>query len=160
MPVGCDFVCENEACSCFGSGFTMHDLWPISSIADILSNPPEHGFPEGFVEAMTQRMSDGRKFGVVFYPLAEGIGLKGVRVQLWQSDPPTLVDEDVEIDGLAKLISENGPSAMVEAVSNAGYTKQRDGKELKTFRQCFQDGIPCPHCGEPLAKKHWAVSHR
>jgi hypothetical protein len=164
MPSGCEFLCDNVNCQNYGSGFTMHDFWPVASISDLLSHPPETGYPEGFVKAMEQRLHEGRKFGIVFYPLQEGIDLKGIRVQLWQQDPPTIIDEDIEVEGLSEEIEKKGEKVMDEIVTGMRMRREfkirRDGYVLRTYRECFHGGIPCPSCGQVLSKRNWFTIHR
>ena len=160
MPSGCEFVCENEDCKCCGSGFTMHDFWPVVKIDDILNIQNEVELPEGFIEAMEKRKKDGREFCLVPYPIPEGVEPLGVRVQLWCSEPPSIIDEDIDCEYLPDLLEEKGEKVLTMIVSTNGFTKEKDGVSLKTYRDCLFQGILCPHCGEKMGQSNWFVHHK
>ena len=147
MPAGCDFVCNNEECSNYESGFTMTSPWPMGSIYCVLESSSVKR-KDDLKDHLIQLKQDGRKYACIPFPNLDNIEHIATRVQLWSPDANCLWEYDVmnpELDiqeaiKLAQDIPDKCP---------------KTGGELLEFTKIIGSEVKCPMCGQKLSTNRW-----
>lgn len=147
MPAGCDFVCKNEDCECFDTGFTITAPWPMGGIDEILASKKVTEIPE-LKENIQNLKNSGREYMCITFPNKDDISTKCYRVNLWDEGNKRILQFDV--------IKGEGQE-MIEALGNANLPKTdpQTGTKLKTFVESIADGIDCPYCKKSMNQDKW-----
>jgi len=132
--VGFEFVCKNEKCSYFKTGFTMYMEWPITHIDNIINS----NIPQDLKDHLIKSKNEGRKYALITLPNKDNIEIIGKRVQLfcpkdciiWERE---IVDKNDIIDVYCDKCRE----------------------KLITAREARENGIVCPSCKEKLDCMAW-----
>ena len=152
MPSGSDFTCMNPECRHCGERIPMHDFWPLARIDDILvSDRAKSGkFPDGYLDGIRALKKDGRELTCLPFPRQDDVMPCGIRVQLYCDNPAATVTQDI----ICKVNRDTNLSELAEGIGIArecGSCKPT----LRTFREAFQQGIKCPHCGQRTESEIW-----
>jgi DNA modification methylase len=147
MPAGCDFVCKNEDCDCFDTGFTITGPWPMGSIDDIINCSAIKELPQ-LQEQIKNLKDTGRDYACIKFPNTDKVETKCYRVNLWSIKGKCLWQYDV-------MVKEGDD--LQTAIKNANLPEKcpSTGSKMLNFRDVTKEGINCPHCDKKLDQKRW-----
>lgn len=144
MPAGCEFICNNENCNCYKSGFTMTGPWPMAKIEIIIANMnPRNEVQEQVRKNLIKMKDEGRKYGLINFPNENKLTTNAYRVSLWSEDAKCIWNYDI-------------PSEEYENWIQPQECPKTGGK-LIPFKDVVENGIKCPSCGEELKQSRWAT---
>jgi hypothetical protein len=147
MPAGCDFVCKNEDCDYFDTGFTITGPWPMGDIDEIIETDRVKAIPQ--LQAQMKHMKEsGREYACITFPNDDNIEAICYRVQLWSVEGNCIWDYDVFVEGEDNLEETIKKSGLPDKCPNTG-------SEMISFKQTTKDGIDCPSCSKKLNQKRW-----
>ena len=169
MPAGCDYVCENEACSCHSTGFTLTSIWPLGDIERVMVARNVSRVPE-LVKGLEEEKAHDHFLACINFPNVDSIPYIGYRVSKWCKKCTCLWKFDVMIPE-ERLLEQGNP---IDKASLKAFDEQKE-KEVKkatedgaienecptckerltTFEELLEDGLPCPHCHEELSQQRW-----
>jgi len=132
---GNEFVCKNNQCVNFNTGFTIYAQWPITDIDDIINS---QAIPEDQKQYLIKSKESGKKYALIPLPNEEGFVAKGKRVQLFCEKDFIIWERDIVESGDIRN-------------NYCDKCKQR----LKTSEEARIDGIECPSCGKTLQCNSW-----
>jgi len=135
--VGYEFVCKNEKCSYFNTGFSLYKEWPISDI-DTIINSKVVQKNKDLQEHLIKNKKEGRKYALVTLPNEENIPILGKRIQLFCKKDCIIWERD--------LVSKND-------ILNMYCDKCKE--RLITADEARKDGILCPKCQIKLTYTIW-----
>lgn len=152
MPAGCNFECRTEKCVNKGTGFSVHDIWPLARISDIILAGLGGTVTQEYLDGLKRLAGDGREYACIPVPPPPGIKVVGYRMQLFCDSPMFILDRDI-------LFSENGgvfdPSSVVGDKSFLECKECSGG--LRALRAVVEDPPRCPGCGELMFKLPWVT---
>ena len=148
MPAGCEFICKNQACNQFDSGFVMTSTWPMGRIELVLNSPlvkKDQVLRDKLIEFKNQ----GRKFACISFPNLSRIETISYRVHMWSEKANCIWKYDAEI--------KNPQETIEETVKNANIPSRCPTTDciLWDFSETIKNGILCPHCGIKLQQSRW-----
>jgi len=133
--VGFEFVCKNEKCSYFNTGFALYQDWPISYIDDVINSKST---PVDLKEHLIKNKKEGRKYALITLPNKENIEIIGKRIQLFCKKDTIIWERD--------LVNKND-------IIDMYCDKCRE--RLITVNEAKKNGILCPNCKEKLSCSTW-----
>ena len=148
MPAGCDFICKNEDCQQFDSGFVMTAPWPMGKICLVVNASRVKELPD-FRQKIIDQKNSGRRVACIPFPNIDKIPTECYRVQLWSNDAQCLWQYEVEWNG--------EECDFEEAIKQSDVPDKcpKTQGEVKEFSKVIADGINCPFCGERLEQSRW-----
>jgi uncharacterized protein YbaR (Trm112 family) len=145
MPIGCDFICENEACEVYKCRISIHGPWPISSIEEAIASEEDPSRKK----ALEAKQTDGIKHACIAIPNKSGIKSCGIRLKLYCPTCKMLWDQDYLGTGATEIVAED--------LERPKPCPECKGKVLSLVR-AREDGLPCPLCSKPMKAKSWMTS--
>ena len=146
MPAGCDFVCRNEDCECFDTGFTITAPWPMGNIDDVLGSSKIQSLPD-VKESLELLKKAGRQHMCIAYPNEDKIETKCYRVNLWDSGNKRILQFDVIKEDDKDLATSIKDANLPNSCSS--------GSKVKDFTEIITDGINCPYCENKMQQEKW-----
>ena len=147
MPAGCDFICKNDKCEQYKSGFTITSPWPMGRIELVInSNRVKENKP--LREHLIKQKDNGEKLACIQLPNDDDLPITTYRVSLWSDDANCIYSFPIE---------ETNSDDLEESIKKANLpTKcEKTGCELRNFDSVTTDGINCPYCKEKLQQNRW-----
>ena len=132
MPSGCDFVCVNENCDYFNTGFTITGPWPLGDIDEIISCSKVQS-DDSLRNELLSLKDSGEKFARIVFPNEDNIEEKKTRLSFW--DPDNLRINYIDID--------------------IGSNYDVENPYFLSFEDVIEDGIECPKCNDLLNSNRW-----
>ena len=132
--VGFEFVCKNEKCSYFNTGFSLYKEWPITYIDRVINSK----ISQDLKDHLIKNKNEGRKYAIIALPNKENIEIIGKRIQLFCKKDFIIWERD--------LANKNDAIDMY-----CDKCKER----LITADEARENGILCPNCKEKLICSTW-----
>ena len=148
MPAGCDFICDNEDCKQYKTGFSMTAPWPLGEI-DLVIKARNVQKDQEFAQGLIALKEEGRSHVCINYPNVEHIPTAGYRVHRWCSKCKCLWLYDV------MLADENEDFEKALERSDIPNECAKCGEKLLDFEGVIEEKISCPHCDEELKSSRW-----
>lgn len=148
MPAGCDFICENEECKQYKSGFSIISSWPLGEI-DLVIKARNVQKDEEFAKGLANLKKEGRKYCCITYPNIDYIPTVGYRVDRWCSKCKRINLYDV------MLAEENEDFEKALERSDIPDNCFECGNKLLDFEGAIEEKINCPHCHKELKSNRW-----
>ena len=134
---GYEFVCTNEKCSYFNTGFSLYKEWPISHI-DVVINSKTAQKNKDLQNHLIKCKKEGRKYALVILPNVENIPIVGKRIQLFCTEDCIIWERD--------LVNKND---VIDIYCDKCKNK------LITADEARENGILCPKCKTKLNHNIW-----
>lgn len=147
MPAGCDFICKNEKCDNFDTGFTMTAPWPMGSIFKVIQSKKVEEHPD-IREQLMEMKKQGRQFAIINFPDPDEIDIKAYRVQMWSPSAQIMWEFDIEAENEDEL---------EDKLDNPDVPKEcpKTGEPLLDFHEVTNEGVKCPSCRKKLLQNRW-----
>jgi len=151
MPAGCDFVCKNEECQHYDTGFTMTAPWPMGKIDNVISQFRVKEMPE-FQEQLKKLKENGREYVCIAFPNDEELEIEGYRITLWSLGAKCLwnyhivLEDGQTLEDAILSYKERG-----ELPEKCPQTKS----DILDYTNAIKNGINCPYCNEELFQQRW-----
>jgi len=153
MPVGCDFVCNNEDCIAYDTALTITGPWPMGDIDAVANSSKVSKHKE--VKEFLEKIKEQRKYACINYPDPDDIEIKAFRLQkycrecrvVWSFDYVPSVDKGEK--KLEELLAENDPTPKECSQCNG---------PIMTLPELTEEGMQCPHCLKTLKQLRWYVN--
>ena len=129
MPAGCEFICKNEECQYFDTGFNIVGPWPIAKTEIVIKNMSD--------DLKKDILSQGKDFARITFPNTDKIISEGVRESYWSPEAKCIW----EFDYFKKDTFES--------------KCPKTGCDLLTFSEVLEHGIDCPNCKQKLNQHKW-----
>jgi len=147
MPAGCDFVCKNDDCDYYDTGFTITGPWPMGEIDEILESKSVKELPK--LQDQIRNLKDtGRDYACITFPNVDNIEIQRYRVNLWSVDEKRLYQYDVFVEDGDNVTTAIEKSNLPDKCPNTG-------SKMLNYREAVKEGIECPSCGLALNQKRW-----
>lgn len=143
MPAGCEFICKNEMCNAFNSGFSISAPWPMAKIKMIINSSAVKE-KEKFKNKLIELKESGREYALIQYPNIDKIQPEKYRIQMWSEEAKCVFDFQVEVDEISD-------AKIYEKINICPLTNTK----MKTFNEVCSEGIKCPHCNNLLFQSRW-----
>lgn len=155
MPVGCDFVCNNEKCKAYKTSISLSGPWPMGDIDEVIASDrvqKDEKFKK-YLEGV--KAEEKREYACIAYPDSNAIEIKAFRLQKYCKSCKCVLIYDY----VPKL--EKGKKELGELLEEDDPTPtqcQRCNNKLQTFNELVKEGIQCPHCHTNLKQIRWYVN--
>jgi len=148
---GCNFICDNNKCKHYKTGFVLYSPWQIGDIELIINDLNVIKNNDAREQLIKWKM-EGRKHAIINMPNIHKIPSLGYRIQMWcnKCHIPWSYDilnpENKELDILIEEAKKNCliPEKCVQC-----------NETLRDFVNVVNDGIVCWACNEKLAQHSW-----
>ena len=147
MPAGCEFICKNNKCENYKSGFIITSQWPMGKIELVINSNRVKG-NKGLRDHLIDQKDNGEKYASIQLPNDEEVPIIAYRVSLWSDEAKCIYSYPVVIPDL-----ENQEQYIKEA--NLPEICEKTGCKLRNFDSVISDGINCPSCNEKLQQNRW-----
>jgi hypothetical protein len=134
---GYEFVCKNEKCNYFNTGFTLYKEWPVSHI-DLVINSKSVQQHKDLQDRLIKNKEEGRKYALLTLPNTENVPIIGKRIQLFCKKDCIIWERD--------LVEKNDVLDMY-----CDKCKER----LVTADEARAWGLFCPSCKMKLSHTIW-----
>jgi len=144
MAAGCDFVCKNEDCDVFDTGFTMTGPWPMGDIEDMI----DVADTQEEISHLTKLKDEGRRFSCITHPNIHDIATDRFRVNFWSPKGKCIWQYDIIVED-----EEN----IKEAIENSDVPElcPKTNSLIMNYSEVIKNGIDCPSCNELLNQHRW-----
>lgn len=149
MPAGCDFICKNETCDYFNTGFVMTSPWPMGKICLVISSEKVQK-KEAILKKLIKQKDEGEKFACISLPNEEEIPIVAYRIQLWSEDAKCIWNYTVEATS-----QEEALDLIENEKTDVPSVCPKTGCKLLDFSEIIKKNICCPSCGEELTQSRW-----
>jgi len=148
MPAGCEFICNNEECKCFSTGFVVHGAWPLGKIQDIIISDNVKKNPD-LVENLKELQDDDREYSCINCPNIEGITIYGYRIESWCHKCLCIHSNDL-------MLSETCTTIEEVFEQNEIPTKcPKCEEDVFQFEALLDENINCPYCKQEMKQHRW-----
>jgi len=144
MPVGCEFVCKNEKCKNYNTGFSLIGPWAIGNIDAVI----EAQTLEANKREMDGLRQKGQTHACIIYPNVNNVKVVGYRVGKWCPVCKIVWNYDI-------LTSEPIEEALKKELPSGCH--KCSGKVL-SFNEVIDSSVECPVCNEKLQQNRWFVN--
>lgn len=141
MPAGCEFICKNENCQCYNTGFVMTAPWPMSNINLVINSSTVKEKPE-FRKKLIELRDSGKTFACIQLPNIDKVKAESYRVQFWDNNLKRVIEK------YSKNSDVIDDEILEEKVQN----------NYMDFTEATTDGIICPHCLQKLFQSRWSTN--
>jgi hypothetical protein len=160
MPAGCEFICKNEKCSKYKSGFNFVAPWPIGDIEEIIgvlskNHSSLQGLKKEHYDEMIKHKKNGEKYSLIIFPNTLDIKIVGYRFHYWSDSARCIFQKDILLNGRSLQEITDQEEINIKNCPNMDCEKRINNCELKTFTETITDGIKCPFCNELLSQHRW-----
>ena len=135
IVIGYEFLCKNEKCNYFNTGFSLYRSWPITNIDTVINSKLA---PQDLKDHLVKSKQEGRTYALVILPNTEEMQIIGKRIQLFCKKDCIMWERD--------LVNKND-------VLDMHCDKCND--VLVSADEAMRDGILCPSCGIRLGFRNW-----
>jgi hypothetical protein len=139
---GYEFVCKNEKCKCFNTGFSLYKEWPIAYIDHIINSK---SITQDIKEHLYKNKYEGRKYALVTLPNTENIKIIGKRIQLFCQKDGIIWEREI--------VDKNHRTFYDKGITDLYCDKCKE--RLITADEARENGIMCPSCKEKLICSIW-----
>ena len=143
MPAGCEFICKNQDCKQFNTGFSLTAPWPVGQIELVINSAPVKKVSD-LRERLIAQKNDGIKYALIQFPNTDNIEILGHRINLWSKKANKIFQ--YEIDLIGKPLSD---TVVIPKIC------PDTGGELLSFNEIVEQGIICPFCSVKLYQNRW-----
>lgn len=141
MPAGCEFVCANDKCKYFKSGFTITAPWPMTDIDLVINSQALKGNQE-HKKVLEEQKCNSKKYASIIMPNTENLPIKSYKLQLWSQEAKCIYEHYMSVENYNN-------SAKYENIPDKC---PKTGCKLLDFNGVLEKGINCPMCGEKLVQ--------
>ena len=147
MAAGCEFICKNEDCPNYETGFTITGPWPMGQISLIVRASNLKKMPE-FCAALLEKKEQGETHACITLPNVDDIPVEAYRIQKWCNACSCVWSFAVHVEGDMSLEEAIEQSDAPEACPQCG-------GYMLDFERVIDEGLLCPSCNEPLFQSRW-----
>jgi len=148
MAAGCEFICKNEDCPNYETGFTLTGPWPMGQIGLIIRASNLKLMSE-FREQFERMKEEGKRYACITLPNIDEIPVEGYRIQKWCDARSCVWNYDIMVQKEGETIEETLQNAELPESCH------KCGGFLLDFERAIEEGINCPACREPLFQSRW-----
>jgi hypothetical protein len=161
MPAGCEFICVNEQCPNYNTGFAIKGVWPIGNIGLIINSSSVKQNPK-FREMLIKIKDSGKKHACITLPNVDNVPVDGYRFNLWCESCNYIWDVDVFFTEEEQSKWDDKKLVPEEWFDNVvlSYECTKCKGHLKSFDTVIQEGIKCPSCKQDLKQSRWFSNER
>jgi hypothetical protein len=141
MPAGCDFVCRNECCNYYGTGFTITGPWPLGDIDEVIDSVDDK-------DEFIRLKEEGRRFACIKFPNVNDIYPERYRINFWSVEGNCIWQYDIVVEDEDDIESAIADSDIPDSCP-------KTGSELLNYKEVIDEGIECPSCNEKLMQNRW-----
>lgn len=155
---GCNFLCDNEKCNYYNTGFVLTSPWPLGDI-ELVINDINVVKNNDLREQLIRWKLEGRKYARINMPNIHKIPTLGYRTEMWCDKCPCAWSYDFITVALSK--ADKDDKELEDLIKDARIDGripnncEKCNAVLKTFSEVLEDGIYCPSCKEKLAQSTW-----
>jgi hypothetical protein len=152
MPAGCEFICKNDKCENYKSGFQITSQWPMGKI-ELIINSNRVKEKKEFRNYLIKQKDNGEKYAPIQLPNNDEIPIIAYKISLWSDEAKCIYSYPVIVPNLEKK---------EETIKEANLPEvcEKTGCRLRDFNSVINDGILCPSCKEKLQQNRWFVSEK
>lgn len=146
MPAGCDFICKNEDCDNFNTGFTITAPWPMGLIDDIINSNRVKELPE--LRKQIEELKElGSEYACITFPNVNNVETKCYRVSFWSAEGKCIWKYDIINNGIN----------LEESIKKANLPQKcpNTGSNMLNYSEVIKEGIKCPSCDNILNQNRW-----
>jgi len=151
MSFGCDFVCQNPSCVCFGKRLTIHGPWLLGSIDDVLRTRSYRTDQDGRA-SLLKKKSEGRTFACIPIPNSDNVKPVGIRLQHFCPTCRIMWDDDLP---RPPGISDAQEAKLVEDSKKLPFLCRACLKACLSYEEMSSRILQCPGCGKPTESNEW-----
>ena len=148
---GIEFVCENNECIAFQTGFTINSVWPMGEI-DAVINSKIVEKNEDLKRHIVEQKAAGDKFAKICYPDNDNIPVVAYMVDFWSASNKCVGHQVFELNG--RTIEQAVKEDEIKPICTEKCSVQ-SCNDKKDFNCLIEEGIFCPHCGKKMKKNAW-----
>ena len=147
MPAGCDFICKNENCDNYNTGFVITGPWPMGSINDVIASRRVQELPE-LQKQLQELKESGREYAAITFPNVDDVETKCYRINLWSVEGKCLWQYEV-------VVEQNETLAQAIERENLPEKCPKTNSEMLDYKSVVKEGINCPSCNQELNQNRW-----
>ena len=155
MSFGCDFVCQNPSCHCFGMKLAIHGPWLLGKIEDVLKTRSYRNDEEG-KSSLQKKQAEGRPFACIPIPNSDNVKPVGIRLQHFCQTCRILWDDDIP---RPEGITDAQEARLIEDIKKTKFICKSCLKPCLSYEEMTNRILPCPGCGKPTQSKEWFSQH-
>jgi transcription initiation factor IIE alpha subunit len=133
---GCNFICDNNDCKCYNTGFVLTGIWPLGNVDEIIEKTTN----EEILDLAKKRKEAGFERIKITYPDPDGITIVSYAIEKFCKKCKRIEVFEVKND------QDTTPE-----------TCHICGEKYIDFNKATEDGLECPVCGEELKQNRWCV---
>jgi len=145
--IGCTFICKNEKCKCFETGFSMTGLWPLGDLNILIEKADD----KEYKEQLKRKQAAGIKYAKINFPNTLEIPTVGYSIEKFCKECKRIQTCDI------KNYDDETPETC--DICNKPYITFQEacGKEDDEGNL---NGLECPFCGEKMFQERWYVNEK
>jgi hypothetical protein len=137
---GCDFICNNDECEYYSTGFTMTGPWPLGDIDEVIESVENNSSESDLVSRLKENKGLGDELAMIPLPNEASVKYKKIRKSFWDDSKKRIYYLDCQ--------PEEGNKARTHYL-------ERSISSMLSFEEAIKVGINCPSCGNALNQKRW-----
>jgi len=152
MAAGCEFICKNEDCANYETGFTITTPWPLGQIS-LIAKTSSLSKMDTFRESLLKMKEDGRRYACITLPNVDEVPVEGYRVQRWCPACSCIWNYDA--------MAQKDGETLEEVLENSDVPEACSKCEgfMLDFDRVIDEGVNCPSCNERLSQR-WGRQER
>jgi len=145
MPAGCEFICENEKCDYYKTGFSITAPWPMANINIVINSLANREHKE-FKKELIELKNKGKELAIITCPNIYNVVPTHYRIQMWSNKAKCIWEYSIPYK------EEYSEEEIYKDIPTICPTS---GDTLIKFNDIIESGIVCPKCGEKLFQSRW-----